>query len=239
VLTTLHAVSAGNLLKPEDLSSREMQKSEMPVASLIDTPAARGNVVGSMIRHSMGAGEIILPGDIIRPGDHGFLAAVLAPGMRAVTVSVDAVSGTAGLIWPGDRVDLILLESRTDGTMPSGRRVGAETVLSNVRVIAIDQHLVQGAAPQGGDPGSRTATLEVSAEQAERVSVAAHIGKLSLTVRAVDSGVNSASAKPTSGSGVTWASDVAPALNPATDQADKVIVRVYQGSNNPGEEFKF
>ena len=60
----------------------------------------------------------------MRPGDHGFLAAVLAAGMRAVTVGVDATTGAAGLIWPGDRVDLILtqtIQAATTAAWPSGR----------------------------------------------------------------------------------------------------------------------
>ena len=65
--------------------------------------------------------------------------------MRAVTVAVDATTGAAGLIWPGDRVDLILTQTIQEATLPLGRRVAAETVLSDVRVIAIDQQLVQGA----------------------------------------------------------------------------------------------
>ena len=64
-----------------------------------------------MVRRSMVADEPVLPADVMRPGDHGFLAAVLEPGRLAVTVGVDAITGTAGLIWPGDHVDLILTQS--------------------------------------------------------------------------------------------------------------------------------
>ena len=91
----------------------------------------------------------------MRPGDHGFLAAVLKQGMRAVTVGVDAVSGTAGLIWPGDRVDVILTQSMDDPKLPPGRRVAAETVLQDARVIAIDQVLVQGGVPDAPDTAGR------------------------------------------------------------------------------------
>ena len=69
--------------------------------------------------------------------------------MRAVSVGVDPVSGTAGLIWPGDRVDLVLTQSIEDKDQPSDRRVSGETVLTNLRVIAVDQQLVQGGH---GDP---------------------------------------------------------------------------------------
>ena len=243
VLSTAHNIGAGSLLKPEDVVAKEVDSNTVPEGATLDTPDARGMLIGAMVRRSLAASEVILPVDVMRPGEHGFLAAVLGPGMRAVTVSVDAVSGTAGLIWPGDRIDLILLQSRADSTLPAGKRVGAETVLSNVRVIAIDQHLVQGAAPDG-NPATRTATLEVTPEQAERVSVAAHIGKLSLTVRSADpgpGGLSTAARTGTSsnGSAVTWASDVSPSLNPSVETSEKTVVHVYQGAGNGGEEFKF
>ena len=61
-----------------------------------------------MVRRSLSEGDVVRDGDVMRPGDHGFLAAVLEPGMRAVTIAVDNTTGLAGLIWPGDQVDLIL-----------------------------------------------------------------------------------------------------------------------------------
>ena len=126
----------------------------------------------------------------MRPGDHGFLAAVLKPGMRAVTVGVDAITGTAGLIWPGDRVDLILTQTLDGPQLAPGQRIAAETVLQNALVIAIDQLLVQGAAPEGPGPQNpRTVTLEVTSRDADRVQVAERIGRLSLAVRSADLGL--------------------------------------------------
>ena len=104
-----------------------------------------------MVRRSLGAGEAFIPGEFLSPGDRGFLAAVLRPGMRAITVGVDPVSGTAGLIWPGDRVDLVLTQTSDDKDQPIDRRVFSETVLSDVRVIAVDQQMVQGG--QGSTSG--------------------------------------------------------------------------------------
>ena len=110
-----------------------------------DNAESAARPAGAMVRRSLSAGDPLRSGDVMRPGDHGFLSAVLEPGMRAVTVGVDAITGAAGLIWPGDRVDLILTQTIQEASMPMGHRVAAETVLSNVRVIAIDQQLVQGA----------------------------------------------------------------------------------------------
>lgn len=187
ILVAAHALRAGSLIKPEDLAGHEVAATDAPANASFDTPQGRGSLTGTMIRRSLGEGQPITPADVVHPGDHGFLAAVLGPDMRAITVAVDAVSGTAGLIWPGDRVDLILTQALDDPTLLASRRVAAETVLSNARVIAVDQQIVQGQAPDGSvAPANRTATLEVTAAQAERVLVAGRLGKLSLSVVSAD-----------------------------------------------------
>ena len=142
-----------------------------------------------MVRRSLGQNDVILNGDVLRPGDRGFLAAVLGVGMRAVTVGVDPISGIAGLIWPGDRVDLVLTQTSDEKDQPLDRRVFSETVLKDVRVIAVDQQMVQGGQATTANAGTasqanRTVTLEASSFDAERVTTAARLGKLSLVVRA-------------------------------------------------------
>ena len=111
VLAAARPTRAGMLLKPEDVASKEIPISEMRPDLSPDTPEARRALSGAMVRRSLSVGEPVRAGDVMRPGDHGFLAAVLGPGMRAVTVGVDAITGSAGLIWPGDRVDLILTQT--------------------------------------------------------------------------------------------------------------------------------
>ncbi|MDE2580012.1 MAG: Flp pilus assembly protein CpaB, partial [Rhodospirillales bacterium] len=213
VLAAAHDVQPGELLKPNDLTVRKV-KGPRPAGAWIDTPQARQALAGAMVRRPLGPGDILLPPDVLRPGDHGFLAAVLKPGMRAISVGVDLVSGTAGLIWPGDRVDLILTQATADPKVPPDRRVSAETVLADVRVIAIDQRLVEGAKP--GGPTGRTAhtvTLEVTAGEAERVAVATKLGRLSLAVRAALPGPESARIAMQAGKpAAVWAGDVAQPL---------------------------
>ena len=190
LLAAAHTLRPGVLLKPEDLATATANQSAVPPGAQIDTPTARAELLGAMLRRTVIAGEVLLPMHVMRAGDRGFLAAVLGSGMRATTVGVDAVTGTAGLIWPGDHVDLILTETLDDPGMPLGRRIAGETVLHNVRVIAIDQELMQGAvgatAPINGAAQSRTVTLEVSPENAERVAVATRLGHLSLSVISAD-----------------------------------------------------
>ena len=250
VLVAAHSLRGGSLIKPEDLTARETVRADIPPGASLDTPQGRGSLTGAMVRRSLGEGQPVLPGDVVHPGDHGFLAAVLGPNMRAVTVAVDAVSGTAGLIWPGDRVDLILTQSMDDPSLAAGRRVAAETVLSDARVIAMDQQIVQGQSPDGAAANNRTdrtATLEVTAPQVERVLVAGRIGKLSLSVLSADrrpggaaqaasspaSALSASGAAPTFsrpvGAGVTWAGDVSPALGSNAARSAPSKVQVFQG----------
>ena len=242
VLVTARPVRAGSLLQPTDIGMKLYVKSEVPKHAQLDTPVNRTLLVGAMIRRSLPVGSPLLPSIIIRPGDRGFLAAVLGPGMRAVSVGVDAVSGTAGLIWPGDRVDLILTESLNGKGEPIGHQVVAETVLSAVRVIAIDQKLVEGAVP-GNKNGAlaRTVTLEVTPREAEQVTVAQRLGQLSLVVHSSQHSPNRLAA---GNPGLVWGSDVSPALAAragaaaaAGAAANGGSVRVFQGAQ--AQEFKF
>jgi pilus assembly protein CpaB len=235
VLVAAHPVRAGNLLKPEDLIGKAMAARQMGDDGSLDTPDARHALAGAMVRRSLDAGDIVRMKDVMRPGDHGFLAAVLGPGMRAVSVGVDAVTGTAGLIWPGDRVDLILTQAIGDASLPVGRRIVAETVVSDVRVIAIDQQLMEGVAPDGAESKARTVTMEVTSAEAERVSVAIRLGRLSLAVRSADHPPGPAS--PDSPK-TTWASDVSPALGTDVAKGTHSIIHVFQGAAD-GKEFQF
>ena len=81
VLVAAHPLRAGSLLKFDDLQSREMLVSAVPTGGHVDTPQDRADLIGSMVRRSLQPQETLLPADLLRPGDHGFLAAVLRPGM--------------------------------------------------------------------------------------------------------------------------------------------------------------
>jgi pilus assembly protein CpaB len=238
VLAAGTTLRAGTLLKPDDLEIREINEGEVPTGARRDTPQARSELFGAMVRQTLLPHQVILPADVMRPGDHGFLAAVLTPGKRATSVGVDSVSGTAGLIWPGDHVDLILTQQIDDPNVPIGCRFAGETVLKDVRVIAIDQQLVQGGTSSTADTSqqSRTVTLEVSPEDAEKVAVATRLGKLALAVRPVDAG-----SPPDEGNhAVTCSRDVSSAIGNmrmAPQATSTPTMHVYEGSND--KEYKF
>jgi pilus assembly protein CpaB len=258
VLAAGRAVRAGTLLMIDDLTTRDVPGGQEPTGSFADTVGNREHMRGAMVRRSIAENDVIVNADLLRPGDRGFLAAVLGTGMRAVTVAVDAVSGTAGLIWPGDRVDLVLTQAAEDKDQPVDRRVFSETVLTNLRVIAVDQQLVEGGQASGANtttvvsPTNRTVTLEASSYDAERVTTAARLGKLSLVVRSAanddaDLGiavtpVGPAAAHAVTGTGtdvpIAWGGDVSPALRVHAGPDRGAVVRVYTGPKS-AEEVKF
>jgi pilus assembly protein CpaB len=235
VMVTARAIRAGSLLKPEDLVAKEISLSANNGGITVEGPDAQRLIVGALVRRGLGAGETLRNDDIMRPGEHGFLAAVLEAGSRGITLGVDATTGSAGLIWPGDRVDVILTQSINDPTLPIGRRVAAETVLRNTRVIAIDQQMVQGESPGVADPRSRTVTLEVSPEHAERLSVAMRLGRLSLSLVAAGDGQPRSDIPP---GRAVWANDVSAALGGEAPPPGENVVRIFRGAGE-AREFKF
>lgn len=239
VLVAARPVRAGSLLQPEDMTSASIPEDQVPPGASPDSLDARTALRGAMVRESLEVGRPIVASQVLRPGDRGFLAAVLAPGTRAVSVAVDSVSGTAGLIWPGDRVDLLLTQAIEGDAQPLGKRVVGESVLRDVRVIAVDQQLVeggQGSAPQGGQGGmisNRVLTLEVSEAAAQRVAVATRLGRLSAVVRSAVPAAAIAYARSGAEHAPVWADDVSPALRPASSPRPGNELRVFRGSEQP------
>ena len=234
-LTAAHALPAGTLAREEDYAVRTAVSSDVPAAAIIDTPAARAALRGALIRRYLDSGAAITAGDILRPRDRGFLAAVLAPGSRALSIGVDAVSGVAGLIWPGDRVDVILTQQMDAAGLAPGQRVLGETVLRDIRVIAVDQEIVQGAPATANVTGrlARTVTLQVTAAQAERLAVAERLGRLSLAMRAA---ADAAQPTPFDGRAV-YGGDVSPALAGAVP-APAGRVQVIEGNQRSEVTFR-
>ncbi len=192
VLVAGQPLQAGTLLKDVDFRERDVPGNAIPDGSFLADEDSRAEIRGAMLRRYLDAGDPLRRPDVLRPRDRGFLAAVLAPGTRAVSIGVDAKTGASGLISPGDLVDVILTQEFASGDTPIGHRVVAETVLSMIRVIAVDQQIAQGA-PTGSaniNPNGRVAStvaLQVTPEEAARLIVAERLGRLTLTVRSIDS----------------------------------------------------
>ena len=128
-------LAAGIFIKPQHLRWQRWPTDDVPDTYVLRGKRTDTDMVGAVVRSSIAAGEPITDGAVVKPGDRGFLAAVLDPGMRAVSVPINATSSNAGLIFPGDRIDLILTQTLTSGD-GSTRRV-SETVLKDIRIIAM------------------------------------------------------------------------------------------------------
>lgn len=174
-------IPAGRFIKPQEVRWQRWPTDDIPENYIVKNGQSKDAVIGAVVRRGLFAGQPITNASVVKPGDRGFLAAVLSPGKRAVSVPINATSGNSGLIFPGDRVDLILTQT-LDGDIT--RRV-SETVLPNIRIIAMG--VSTGDDPKKGKhhEKARTATLEVTPRQAESVALVTELGKLSLSLRSL------------------------------------------------------
>ncbi len=228
ILVATRALSAGSLLRNKDViwqpvvGKTEPSQIRRPPSAAVNgnldlDQQARSEVYGAALRVNIAAGEPIRRNAIVKPGDHDFLQIVLSPGARAIAIPVATGGASTSLLSPGDRVDVILTQTFKNDP-PLTRRSVSETVVESLRVLAIDPTDTKAS---GGTSGfGRTVTLEVAPQQAEKISVATELGKLSLVLRSNSVGVTASSSMPgfakTMNVRATWAGDVSPALGDAT-----------------------
>ncbi|WP_298336909.1 Flp pilus assembly protein CpaB [uncultured Erythrobacter sp.] len=185
VLVANRALPAGTIITADAMGYQQWPEELVQDAYFIEGNSDMSQLLGTVVRFPITAGEPVTHGALVRPGDRGFLAAALGPGMRAVTVPVSAKTGVAGFVFPGDRVDMVLTQS----VAGEGRELrAAETVLRNLRVLATDQTTEQVTDQVTGQTqvrAFRTVTLEVTPKIAEKVAVAQTIGELTLVLRSI------------------------------------------------------
>jgi pilus assembly protein CpaB len=186
VLVAKGNVPAGFFLRPENLRWERWPEQGIAPSYVLNSKRKIEDYVGAVVRVSLSDGEPITDTRVVKPGDRGFLAAVLTPGARAITVNLTPSSGLAGLVFPGDRVDLVAsfkveFEGKQDGNthLPHW---ASETVESNLRMLAVDQRVDD----QNKEiVVAKTATLEVTPKQAEVIAIVSEMGKFSLSLRSM------------------------------------------------------
>ena len=187
VLVARKALPVGTLIDAESLTYQAWP--EELVQGVYYTEADEDSdpsaLIGTVVRNAITAGSPITRGSLVGPNDRGFLAAALGPGMRAMTVPIDASRGAGGFIMPGDRVDMILTQDvpPTDDGPPLK---AAETIIRNLRVLATDQRTDSKDAE--GNTVVQTygmVTFEVTPKIAEKIQVAQNFGSLSLVLRSI------------------------------------------------------
>ena len=186
VLVARRDFAIGDLVTVDD-----MEWADWPEQNLVmgyrteeDNPDSIEQLAGSIVRVPIYAREPILPGKLVVKGDTGMMAALLGPGMRAISVEISTESASGGFILPNDHVDVIMThEVQVQTSDAIMERPSSSTILQNVRVLAIDQ--VYRQLDEDGSPSQigNTATLEVNAKEAELIALAQRMGTLSLSLR--------------------------------------------------------
>lgn len=180
-------VASTNLQPGQALTADQVRWQKWP-ASFVDASfITRGSVAslddvvkGTVVRSPLTTGQPITNTAIVHGSAAGFMAAMLNPGMRAISITISADSGAGGFILPNDRIDLILTR-KADAS-----HVSSSIILTDVRVLAVDQTFKQDKDTK--TVIGKTATLEVTPGQAEQVARAQNQGVLSLALRPLTSG---------------------------------------------------
>ncbi|PLZ03377.1 Flp pilus assembly protein CpaB [Burkholderia sp. WAC0059] len=216
----------GLLLRDDDLAWKQYRHAQTPAGAVVEGAKSGVELKGAVLRHPLAAGAPVTASDVIEANAPGFLSATLKPDMRAVSVAIDDVSGNAGLIQPGDYVDLILTQNMAGKTDSPDLSVSSEIVVQHARVLAVGSELQPTKDTTGpnlaGDANTRarTVTLEVSPHTAEAVAVAARLGSLSLALRsfatldrtASDTSGNDATSNALPNEKPVWAGDISRAV---------------------------
>lgn len=192
VLAAARDLAIGERLSPEDFVWSEWPETAAAGNFVLQSaePEAVENYTGAVVRVAMAASEPVLPGKVVKTGEAGFMSAMLSPGMRAVAIPIDVESGAGGFILPNDRVDVMLTRAAADAGAEGALDFTTNTILTNVRVLAIDQAF----AEQDGEQtlvGS-TATLELAPREAELVAQAGATGEIALALRSLADSVSNA-----------------------------------------------
>ena len=172
------------IVQPPQVENQAPAKGQDPKQDFLDHIARRSIMIGEPMSHEM----------VIKQGDSGVAAANLAPGMRAITMSVTPAQGVAGLVLPNDHVDVMVSFSVRDLTGLVGwkdvvLRYSTETIIRGVRVVSINQKLAHDPKDGVAEPGNLV-TLEVTPEQAQRLLVAQQMGTVSLILRSMVPGLD-------------------------------------------------
>src|SRR3974390_1181776 len=189
VLVAKSDIALGQTVRPEDLQWQTWPATTASSSFIrrSDRPNAVTQVAGSIARAPFITGEPIREQKLVKADGSGFMAAILPTGMRAVSTEIAPETGAGGFILPNDRVDVILTRRVKNPERPSlPDIVVSEIVLSNIRVLAIDQ------APKEKDGQNavlgKTVTLELKPEQIPLLAAARQAGTLSLALRSIADG---------------------------------------------------
>jgi pilus assembly protein CpaB len=185
VLVAMRAMDQGESAAPGDLAW-----ANFPTESISENfiqqknnPRAINDYVGAVARFHMEKGEPVTAAKLVKPGEQGFMAAMLTPGYRAVSLPISQNSAVAGFILPNDRVDIISTRKVQLTGPGGGEEARANIILENVRVLAIDQKYKPPAPNEPAAMPGAVATVELAPADAEILAMADKVGEVSLALR--------------------------------------------------------
>jgi pilus assembly protein CpaB len=229
VLVATRALPIGTILDATALQYKPWPKELVDNAYYLRANSDVKALIGTVVRNQVTAGQPITQGALVRPGDRGFLAAALGPGMRAVTVPVSAQAAVAGFVFPGDRIDLVLTQTVPGGGDGPPLKV-SETIVRNMRVLATDQR-TDNLTDETGKTVVKTfstVTVEATPKIAEQIAVAQTLGAISLSLRSLAD--NSSELEQAIASGAVKVPDGA---DPKAEKAMLVQLATQPSSGNP------
>lgn len=193
VLVAKSDIGLGQAVKPEDLQWQAWPAATASSAFIRrdSRPEAQTQIAGSIARVPLMQGEPIREQKLVKADGSGFMAAILPAGMRAVSTEISAETAAGGFILPNDRVDIVMTrrlknpDGANNNNGPTGGNdlVLSEVILTNIRVLAIDQ------APKEKDGQNavvgKTVTLELRPDQVAVLAAARQGGTLQLALRSI------------------------------------------------------
>jgi pilus assembly protein CpaB len=185
VLVAKKDINIGQSLIPQDMewAAWPASNSNPALVRRANRADAVEQFAGWIARAPIAGGEPIRESNLINAKGYGYIAAILPSGMRAVATEISAETGAGGFILPNDRVDVILSRRDREAERLTGiESQVAETLLSDVKVLAIDQRVED---KSGRAMVGRTATLELSPHQVETLAMGRLMGTLSLALRSL------------------------------------------------------
>jgi pilus assembly protein CpaB len=241
VLVAKHDLPVGKIVHGSEDLRWQAWPDDVPASFLVEGKSNFQDVDSFIVRSALVEGEPITLARVVSPKDNrGFLAQVIEEGFLAVTVAVTPASGNAGFIFPGDRVDVmatLTLIDPTAGDKEVKEHHASETVLRNIKVLAIDQH----ADSQNSEIAvAKTATLQVSPKEAEILAVVGDIGKISLALRSLPTKEEDAamSSGKDDRKGVSWTfdSEATKLIRPPNSSSSQQVV-IYRRAEGKAVDF--
>ncbi|HEU0044058.1 Flp pilus assembly protein CpaB [Sphingomonas sp.] len=230
VLVATRALPVGTIIDATALQYKPWPKELVDNAYYLRANSNLQALQGTVVRNPITAGQPLTQGALVKPGDRGFLAAALGPGMRAVTVPVAAQAGVSGFVFPGDRIDLVLTQSVAGGGDGPPLKV-SETIVRNMRVLAVDQRTDTSVDETTGKTIAKlfsSITVEATPKISEQIAVAQTLGSLSLSLRSIAD--NSTELEQAIASGTV---KVPEGVDPKAEKAMLVQLATQPASGNP------